>query len=119
MIPQDSLFREVMGTCKYVNLRSGVTSTTKAKLESDSGSGDLATEDIRESRSGDLGHFGQLNLPPDKTGKRGNSFIGYAARNDHFEVTEIGVYVQRESVAGDPTGDPYSNCPDLFSTDRK
>lgn len=77
----------------------------------------MATKDLRELRRGDVRHFPQLNRPPQNARKRSDPFIGYAARDDHFEVAEIGVDVQRKTVAGDPTRDSHADGTDLLIAD--
>ncbi len=116
MIPQDTRLREAAGTSEYDSLPVGVTPKPRvwAILNPDY---DLAAEDLRELRRGDVRDFAQLNLRTQKPRKRSDAFVGYATRDDHFEIAEIGVHVQREPMAGDPTRDPHADCPDLLVAD--
>jgi len=53
--------------------------------------------------------LGQLDGTPEQPGKRGDAAVGDAAGNDQGEIVEVGVDVERETVAGDPASDPEAD----------
>ena len=77
---------------------------------------DLATEDLPKMPRRYHGNLAEINFTPKNSRDRSHSLIRYSARNDHLEVAEISIHIQRESVACYPSRNSHSNRRDFFIT---
>src|SRR5215471_165245 len=71
-------------------------------------------ENFAKSTGSREGHCSQIHFAAKHMGHRRDSLVRYPTGHDHLEILEVGVYVERKSVAGNPAGNPDSNCGDLL-----
>jgi hypothetical protein len=75
---------------------------------------DVAIEYFSEMPSRCRGNFAEINFAPKNSRDRSHAFIRYPARNNHLKEFQIGVHIERESMASYPSRNSHSNRRDLF-----
>ena len=74
----------------------------------------MAIEHFPKMPSRCRGNFAEINFAPKNSRDRSHAFICYPARDNHLKESQIGVYIERKSMACYPSRNSHSNRRDLF-----
>ena len=78
---------------------------------------ELGVEQIRERAGHDVFDVLHHDFAVELAGQRGDGLVADPTGDDHVEVREVGVHVEREAVHGDPAADSNADRADLAVAD--